>query len=86
MIWKRSQHLSNLQRALEWIDQYGDINQDGFVEYVKSGKAVWITRGGKTRDSSLFRRELANPPIALCEVQGMCTMQSQRCRYGRSAG
>ena len=63
---------SNLQRALEWIDQYGDINQDGFVEYVKKRESGLDNQGWKdSRDSvSYSTGELANPPIALCEVQG----------------
>jgi glycogen debranching enzyme len=33
--------LPNVRRALEWIDQFGDVDGDGFIEYVAS-----TNRGG----------------------------------------
>ncbi len=58
--------------ALEWIDQYGDRDGDGFVEYsrmVDSGLAnqSWKDSG----DSQRFQDgTFAEPPIAAVEVQG----------------
>jgi glycogen debranching enzyme len=59
-------------RALEWIDRYGDLDGDGFVEYRKrSGKGL---DNQSWRDSGISQRfadgTLANPPIAPAEVQG----------------
>ncbi len=58
--------------ALEWIDRYGDRDDDGFVEYsrmVDSGLAnqSWKDSG----DSQRFQDgRFAEPPIAAVEVQG----------------
>ncbi|MFY9672873.1 MAG: amylo-alpha-1,6-glucosidase [Terriglobales bacterium] len=58
--------------ALEWIDRYGDVDGDGFVEYARHGTKGLIQQGWKDSSDSVFHADgsLANPPIALCEVQG----------------
>ncbi len=63
---------SNIERALEWIDQYGDIDGDGFVEYAPRGEKSLIQQGWKDSNDSVFHADgrLAKAPIALCEVQG----------------
>ena len=61
----------NILAALDWIDKYGDADQDGFVEYrAKSSKGL-VQQGWKDSYDSVFHRDgtLAEPPIALCEVQ-----------------
>lgn len=62
----------NIERALFWIDNYGDIDGDGFVEYkTKSSKGL-TNQGWKDSFDSIFHDDgaLAEEPIALCEVQG----------------
>lgn len=62
----------NIKQALYWIDHYGDIDGDGFVEYkTKSAKGL-TNQGWKDSQDSVFydNGELAADPIALCEVQG----------------
>ena len=62
----------NIRAALDWIDRYGDADGDGFVEYqAKSDKGL-SQQGWKDSYDSVFHKDgiLANPPIALCEVQG----------------
>jgi glycogen debranching enzyme len=62
----------HIQRALKWIDDYGDVDGDGFVEYTRhSGKGL-VQQGWKDSNDSVFHAdgEIAEPPIALCEVQG----------------
>jgi glycogen debranching enzyme len=56
----------NVERALAWIDDYGDLDGDGFVEYSRR------SQGWKDSVDSVFHRDgaLAEGPIALCEVQG----------------
>ena len=64
--------LPNLFAALEWIDKYGDIDQDGYVEYYPKN-TKWATNQGwkDSTDSSVHQDgSLAVPPIALVEVQG----------------
>jgi len=63
---------SNIERALTWIDKYGDADGDGFVEYARESKHGLAQQGWKDSWDSVFHRDgtLAEPPIALCEVQG----------------
>jgi glycogen debranching enzyme len=62
----------NVERALSWIDIYGDADNDGFVEYASRGKRGLIHQGWKDSHDSVFHADgtLAHGPIALCEVQG----------------
>ncbi|HLX27355.1 MAG TPA: amylo-alpha-1,6-glucosidase [Casimicrobiaceae bacterium] len=62
----------NIERAIEWIDRYGDSNGDGFVDYARQSKHGLVQQGWKDSYDSVFHRDaaLAEPPIALCEVQG----------------
>jgi len=59
-------------RALEWIDRYGDLDGDGFVEYLSRSPRGLVNQSWKdSGDSQLFRDgRRAEPPIAPCEVQG----------------
>ena len=62
----------HVQRALTWIDQYGDVDGDGFVEYARHSSSGLIQQGWKDSNDSVFHSDgkLAEAPIALCEVQG----------------
>ena len=62
----------HVERALDWIDRYGDIDTDGFVEYARRSETGLVQQGWKDSQDSVFHRDgtLAEPPIALCEVQG----------------
>jgi glycogen debranching enzyme len=59
-------------RALEWIDRYGDLDGDGFVEYRRRAERGLVNQSWKdSDDSQLFADgRAAEPPIAPCEVQG----------------
>lgn len=61
----------NLERALEWMDRYGDADGDGFVEYVRRSPAGLVNQGWKDSHDSVFHADGSFPegPIALCEVQ-----------------
>ena len=61
----------NIEAATEWIDKYGDIDGDGFVEYVRRRANGLIQQGWKDSADSIFYKDgiVAKPPIALCEVQ-----------------
>jgi glycogen debranching enzyme len=58
--------------ALDWIRTDGDIDDDGFVEYARRSATGLIQQGWKDSYDSVFHADgtLADPPIALCEVQG----------------
>jgi glycogen debranching enzyme len=62
----------NLEAALVWIDQYGDIDGDGFVEYARRAAKGLLHQGWKDSQDPIFHADgsLAASPIALCEVQG----------------
>ena len=62
----------NVERALAWIDDYGDRDGDGFVEYARRSADGLVQQGWKDSQDSVFHADgtLAQPPIALCEVQG----------------
>jgi glycogen debranching enzyme len=62
----------NVERALYWIDKYGDRDGDGFVEYSRRSKDGLVQQGWKDSNDSIFHADgrLADGPIALCEVQG----------------
>ena len=63
---------SNVERALEWIDRYGDSDGDGFVEYSRKSKHGLIHQGWKDSVDAIFHSDgtSAEAPIVLCEVQG----------------
>src|SRR5262249_18928748 len=59
-------------RALEWIDRYGDRDGDGYVEYLRMTDPGLRNQGWKESFDSMRFADgtIADPPIALCEVQG----------------
>jgi glycogen debranching enzyme len=64
--------LPNAERALEWIDTYGDLDGDGFVEYLCTSKKGLVNQGWKDSGDGVPFPDgrLPEPPIALVEVQG----------------
>ena len=65
--------LPHADRALDWIDNYGDRDGDGFVEYQRGHRAAaWSTRAGRTPSTASRSPtgQIAEAPIALAEVQG----------------
>jgi glycogen debranching enzyme len=62
----------NIMAAVHWINDYGDVDGDGFVEYAPHGNKGLVQQGWKDSNDSVFHANgsLAVPPIALCEVQG----------------
>lgn len=64
-IWK------NIEAALYWIDNYGDVDGDGFIEYLHKSRNGLTNQGWKDSYDSIMHNDgrLAEPPIALCEVQ-----------------
>jgi glycogen debranching enzyme len=62
----------NIEAALGWMERYGDIDGDGFLEYDRKSKLGLTNQGWKDSADSVFHTDgrLADTPIALCEVQG----------------
>jgi glycogen debranching enzyme len=61
----------NVLSAVTWIDDYGDLDRDGFLEYARKSRNGLVQQGWKDSHDSVFHADgsLAEPPIALCEVQ-----------------
>jgi glycogen debranching enzyme len=62
----------NVEAALAWIDEHGDRDGDGFVEYGRRTREGLVNQGWKDSHDSIFHADgsLAEGPIALVEVQG----------------
>jgi glycogen debranching enzyme len=62
---------ANIRAALDWIDRFGDLDGDGFVEYDRKTESGLLQQGWKDSQDSIFHRDgaLAKGPVALCEVQ-----------------
>ncbi len=61
----------NIVAALGWIENHGDVDGDGFVEYHRQRDTGLVNQGWKDSFDSVFHKngDLAEGPIALCEVQ-----------------
>jgi glycogen debranching enzyme len=64
--------LPTVDRALEWVEHYGDRDGDGFVEYAAATQRGFPNQGWKDSPNGINFADgtLAHSPIALCEVQG----------------
>jgi glycogen debranching enzyme len=64
--------LPNVIAALNWIDRYGDLDEDGLVEYQQHGSLGVRNQGWKDSSDSLVSADSAPAPlpVALVEVQG----------------
>ena len=62
----------NILRALDWIDTYGDTDNDGFVETMRHSPKGLVQQGWKDSWDSVSHSDGTIPefPLALCEVQG----------------
>ena len=58
--------------ALAWMERFGDLDGDGFIEYARRTASGLAQQGWKDSWDSVFHADgsLAEPPIALCEIQG----------------
>lgn len=61
-----------MERALTWIDRFGDLDGDGYVEYLCRSPKGLVVQGWKDSYDSVMHLDgrLATGPIALVEVQG----------------
>jgi glycogen debranching enzyme len=59
-------------RAIRWMEEYGDRDGDGFIEYQRRTEKGLRNQGWKDSGDGINFADgtLAEPPIALCEVQG----------------
>jgi glycogen debranching enzyme len=69
-LWRRLR--PNVERAIRWIDRYGDSDGDGFTDYRTRSSKGGRNQGWKDSANGIVNSDgsLADPPIALVEVQG----------------
>jgi glycogen debranching enzyme len=75
-----------VQAALLWIDGPGDLDRDGFVEYLSATEQGLANQGWKDSHDAIFHADghLAEGPIALAEVQGyVYAAKRAAARYAR---
>jgi glycogen debranching enzyme len=63
----------NARAALEWIDRYGDLDGDGYVEYqTRNPRTGLVNQCWKDSWNSILFSDgtIAQGPIATCEIQG----------------
>jgi glycogen debranching enzyme len=63
--------LPNAERAIDWIEQFGDADGDGYVEYRRATDRGLANQGWKDSWDGIRYADgrVAEAPIALCEVQ-----------------
>ena len=63
--------LPNADRAIEWIEQFGDADGDGYIEYQRATDHGLANQGWKDSWDAIRYADgrVAEAPIALCEVQ-----------------
>ncbi len=66
------EHRETADRCLEWIDQFGDLDGDGFQEYKTRSSAGYENMGWKDAGDAIVYPDgsQVRPPKALCELQG----------------
>jgi glycogen debranching enzyme len=64
--------LPHADRAIEWIEKFGDRDGDGYVEYQRTSDRGLANQGWKDSGDGIRFADghLPQTPIALCEVQG----------------
>lgn len=62
----------NVEAALGWLEVYGDLDGDGYVEYLCRSQRGIRNQGWKDSRDAIVHRDgaVAEPPVALAEVQG----------------
>lgn len=62
----------NLEAALEWLETYGDDDDDGFLEYPTEGHDGLTHRAWKDSGNGIIHPDGPHPtgPLAVAEVQG----------------
>lgn len=81
--------LPHAERALAWIDRYGDLDGDGFVEYARTSEKGLVNQGWKDSGDGVPFPDgrLPKPPIALVEVQGyVCDAKARMAQLYQALG
>ncbi|HJV03651.1 MAG TPA: amylo-alpha-1,6-glucosidase [Actinomycetota bacterium] len=79
----------NVLEAVRWIDEFGDRDGDGYVEYQRRSPKGLRNQGWKDSDGAVVHPDgtPVEPPIALVEVQGyVYQAKSNAARLARAIG
>ena len=70
--WFTERLRNPITNALTWVDKYGDMDGDGFLEYQRKTEEGLENQCWKDSWNSIQYSDgrIAEPPIATCEVQG----------------
>ncbi|MDP2726524.1 MAG: amylo-alpha-1,6-glucosidase, partial [Dehalococcoidia bacterium] len=70
----------HLLAALNWLENYGDRDGDGYIDYEKRSAKGLVNQGWKDSADAIVNPDgtLAYPPIALVEVQGYVYAAKER--------
>jgi glycogen debranching enzyme len=70
----------HLDAALRWIDEHGDLDGDGFIEYRRRSRGGLDNQGWKDSHDAIVHADgsLAEPPIALVEAQAYVYFAKRR--------
>jgi glycogen debranching enzyme len=72
----------NARSALDWVDSYGDLDDDGYVEYAtRNPDTGLVNQCWKDSWNSILFADgaVAEGPIATCEIQGYVYDAKRRC-------
>jgi glycogen debranching enzyme len=81
--------LPNAERALDWIERFGDMDGDGYVEYHRATDRGLVNQGWKDSWDGIRFADgtVASAPIALCEVQAyVYSAYLARAHFAQEAG
>jgi glycogen debranching enzyme len=81
--------LPHADRALAWIDEFGDVDGDGYLEYQCRSEQGLANQGWKDSWDAIRSADgtLATAPIALCEAQAyVYAAYVARAHFAREAG
>ncbi len=81
--------MPHIDRAMSWMEDYGDRDGDGYIEYQRLNPHGPPNQGWKDSTDSIRHSngDLAQTPIALCEVQGYAyAAYLARARLATAAG
>ena len=65
-------HWDTMRRIMDWARKYGDLDSDGYLEYITRSPKGPRHQGWKDSDNAMVYADgqQAEPPLAACEVQG----------------
>lgn len=81
--------LPHADRALQWVEDFGDRDGDGYVEYQRASDRGRLHQGWRDAPDAMRSAggDVARPPIALAEVQGyVYAAYVARSHFAREAG